>query len=150
MARPKTPEIETMNVSEARRQFSDVLNRVYRNRERIVVEKNGIPMAGIVPIADLTYARNREEGRQGLRDILNQTRSAFVEVPEDEIEREIEKAIAEVDAERKLARRIVAAISRVAPDAFEASDESLESTIQDLLADEARKRAAEPANSVGE
>ena len=150
MAQPKLPETDTMNVSEARRQFSDVLNRVYRDHERIIVEKNGIPMAGIVPIADLTYSRNREESRRGLRDILNQSRAAFGDVPEEEIEREIEKAVAEVKAEERLARRIVAAINRVAPDAFEASDESLESTIQDLLADEARRRAAEPANSVGE
>lgn len=148
MATPNFPQ--TMNVSEARRQFSDVLNRVYRKQGRFVVEKNGIPMAAIVPMSDLSWARNREEGRRGLLDALNQTRSAFADVPEDEIEREIEKAIADVEAERKLARRIVAAINRAAPGAFDASDESLEATIRTLLATEARTRAAAPANSVGE
>ena len=150
MAIPKLPNTEAMNVSDARRQFSDVLNRVYRGQKRIVVEKNGIPVAAIVPIAELSYARNREEARQGLLAILNRTDSAFAGVPEDEIEREIEKAVAEVKAEERLARRIVSAISRVSPDAFDTSDEFLEATIQDLLASEARKRALELAGSRGE
>lgn len=150
MALPKAPSTETLSVSEARRQFSETLNRVYRDSDRVVIEKNGIPMAAMVPMADLSYVRNREEGRQGLLDVLNRTRSSFSGVPDDEIEREIEMAVAEVKAERQLARRIVTAISQVAPDAFHVNDELLESTIQNLLATEARKCSLEPASSIGE
>ncbi len=96
MALPKTQDLETMNVSEARKQFSDLLNRVHRDEELIVVEKSGIPMAGIVPMSVVRAAQEKEAQRQEFLQVLNTTRSGFVNVSEEEIEREIEKALAEI------------------------------------------------------
>ncbi|MBA2468764.1 MAG: type II toxin-antitoxin system Phd/YefM family antitoxin [Chloroflexia bacterium] len=142
MALPKTQDLETMNVSEARKQFSDLLNRVHRDEELIVVEKSGIPMAGIVPMSVVRAAQEKEAQRQEFLQVLNTTRSGFVNVSEEEIEREIEKALAEIKQERLFARRIVAAINRISPDAFESSDEHLETTVARILTDEARQKAA--------
>lgn len=141
MALSNLPDLETMNVSEARKQFSDLLNRVHRDEELIVVEKSGIPVAGIVPMAVVRAAQEREAQRQAFLEALHNAQAGFVDVSEEEAERDIEKALAEIKQERLFARRIVTAISRLLPDAFETSDEYLEKTIAQVLKDEARKSA---------
>lgn len=148
MTVPNLPAPESMNVSEARKQFSDLLNRVHRDEKLIVVEKSGIPVAGIVPMAVVQAAQEKAANRQKLLDVLQRTQSAFDGVPEEEIEREVELALKEIKQERRMARRIVAAISRVAPDAFTVSDESLESTIAQVLEDESRRDPAGKAVTV--
>lgn len=137
------PTTETMNVSETRKQLSDLLNRVYTNDEQIVIEKNGIPMAGLVPMSIVRMAREKEASRQEFLQALSNIQSGFVGTSEEEAEREIEKALAEIKQERLFARRIIAAISRALPDAFESSDESLEATVAGVLKDEGLRRTAE-------
>jgi len=143
MATSTMPDIETLNVSEARKQFSDLLNRVHRDEELIVVEKSGIPVAGIVPMSIVQAAREKQAERQELLNFLQRPRSGFDGVSEEEIEREIELALEDIKQERRFARRIVATISRLAPDAMESSDESLERTVARALKEEARRVARE-------
>jgi prevent-host-death family protein len=42
-----------ISVAEAKRRFADVLGTVRYQGERYVVERNGTPMAALVPLADL-------------------------------------------------------------------------------------------------
>ncbi len=42
-----------ISVAEAKRRFADVLGMVRYQGERYVVERNGTPMAALVPVADL-------------------------------------------------------------------------------------------------
>lgn len=42
-----------ISVAEAKRRFADVLGTVRYQGERYVVERNGTPMAALVPVADL-------------------------------------------------------------------------------------------------
>lgn len=42
-----------ISVAEAKRRFSDVLGTVRYQGERYVVERNGTPMAALVPLADV-------------------------------------------------------------------------------------------------
>lgn len=90
----RNPITQTMNASAARQQFSDVINRVYRNRSRILIERSGIPVAAIVPADDLArldrWERERAERFAGLSRISE----AFADVPVDELEREVERAVA--------------------------------------------------------
>ena len=44
---------ETINVSEVRQEFATVLNSVFRNERRVLVEKSGIPVAAVVSVEDL-------------------------------------------------------------------------------------------------
>lgn len=104
MAAKSEPMLDTMTVSQARQQFSETLNRVYRGEARVVVEKSGIPVGAIVSPADLADIEEMRRRRQELRAALAETRAAFAGIPEDEIERELEKAIAEVEDERRRAR----------------------------------------------
>ncbi len=47
------PEVIHISVAEAKRRFADVLGTVRYRGERYVVERNGTPMAALVPVADL-------------------------------------------------------------------------------------------------
>jgi prevent-host-death family protein len=50
MIAEKTPMKKVMGVTEARNQFSQLLNRVHRGEELLVVEKLGIEVAAIIGI----------------------------------------------------------------------------------------------------
>lgn len=60
------PAIVTINASEARVHFGDVLKRVYRGEARLVVEKSGIPVAAIVSLEDLDRLSTSEETLKGI------------------------------------------------------------------------------------
>ena len=109
MALPKQRTVETMSVSEARRHFSDALNRVRRDDVRIIVEKSGIPVGAFVSVEDIQrlerLEKERAERMRDLREALAMTRAELQGIPPEEIEREIAKAMDEVDEEeRRLAR----------------------------------------------
>lgn len=101
MALPKFPVTETSNVSETRKHLSQTLDRVHRHEARVVVEKSGIPVGAIVSMDDLARLKRIDQDRRDLMEILAITRKAFEGIPPDEIESEIEKAIAEIKAERR-------------------------------------------------
>lgn len=101
MASKKTPTLETKTVSEARRTFSETLNRVYRGETRVMIEKNGIPVGVLISPDELSDIQEMQRRREELRAALKTTRAAFDDVPVEEIDREVEKAIEEVDARRR-------------------------------------------------
>lgn len=101
MAATKTPITETKTVSEARRTFSETLNRVYRGETRVVVERNGIPVGVLVAPRDLADIDEMQRRRDTLRSALEESRAAFEGIPAWEIEREIELAIEQVEAQRR-------------------------------------------------
>jgi prevent-host-death family protein len=95
---------KAMKLSEARSSFSSVVNEVYRRRERVVVEKSGIPVAAIVPVADLERLQRFDAEREERFKVLDEIRAAFADVDPDELEREADKAIAEVRRKARAAR----------------------------------------------
>lgn len=133
MAFPKQPTTETMSVSESRKQYSEILNRVFRDDERVVIEKNGIPIAAIVPMSVVHSVEEKEQRRANLLQAWRNAQQGFVGVDEEEAEREIAEALDEIKQERKLARRIASALSSSAPALFTESDEYLESEVARFL-----------------
>jgi prevent-host-death family protein len=95
------PATETMKVTDARAKFSQILNLVYRGERRIVVEKDGIPVAAIVSAADLGELRELEERRAADFAILDQIGDAFKDEAPDTIEREVARALAAVRRRRR-------------------------------------------------
>lgn len=95
MALPKKPVFETMNVTEARRQFSETLNRVHRGEARVVVEKSGIPVGVLVSPQDAEELKILDEKSERALNALEAMQAAFADVPEEEFDRELEKAMAE-------------------------------------------------------
>jgi prevent-host-death family protein len=102
------PSTRTVKASEARQQWSQLLNSVFRREARVVVEKSGIPVAALISITDLEWLERFQARRARDFAILEESQAAFKDVPPDEIEREVAKAIAEVRAENRERRRVSA------------------------------------------
>jgi prevent-host-death family protein len=66
-----------IGVAEAKRRFADVLGSVRYQGERYVVERNGTPMAALVPLSDLPGASEQTE-RPGFLALVG----AFEDGPE--------------------------------------------------------------------
>jgi hypothetical protein len=77
---------------------------VYRGEARVGVEKSGIAVGVIVSPGDLEALQRIEDERRLTLEAFADARNAFEGVPHEEIEREIEKAIEEVEEERRLVR----------------------------------------------
>lgn len=136
MAVKAHPVLDTMTVSQARQQFSETLNRVYRGEAQVVVEKSGIPVAAIVPMAVLRSAEEKEQHRRAFLRALKGAQKGFLDVSEEDAEREIANALEDIKRERRLAHRIVSAINRLQPDLFSSTDEQLEGMVATILKEE--------------
>jgi prevent-host-death family protein len=101
MATKKTPTLETKTVSEARRTFSETLNRVYRGETRVIVEKNGIPVGVLVAPGDLEQLDRMNARREEQWAAVDRLRQAFADVDPDELDEEIARALADVRRDRK-------------------------------------------------
>jgi prevent-host-death family protein len=100
MAEPE-PMTKTMKASEARQQFSQLLNEVFRGDSRVVVEKSGIPVAAIISANDLVLLARLEQERAEQFKILDEIGEAFKDVSPEEIEREVKRAITQVRREKR-------------------------------------------------
>jgi prevent-host-death family protein len=102
MAR-RHPETQTVKASKARENWSKLLNEVHGGETRVIVEKDGVPVAGLISAADLEHLQLLEEERERNFGVLDEIRSAFEGVPDEELEQEVEKALAAIRAERRSA-----------------------------------------------
>ena len=104
--REREPMTQTMKASEARQQFSQLLNQVFRRETRVIVEKSGIPVAAIISAQDLERFSRLEAEREQQFKILDEIGEAFKDVPDEELEREVARAVAEARAKlREEAKR---------------------------------------------
>jgi prevent-host-death family protein len=87
---------QTINASTARQEFSKILNKVFREETRIVVEKSGIPVAAIVSTEDLKRLDQLEKERVERFGILDEVKAVFKDIPEAEIEKETDQALSHV------------------------------------------------------
>ena len=92
---------QVMKASEARAPWSQLLNKVFRNQTRVVVEKSGIPVAAVISAQDLQRFTQMEEQRAKKFAVLDRIGEAFKDVSEKEIEKQVKKAISEVRAENR-------------------------------------------------
>jgi prevent-host-death family protein len=98
---PEQPTTQTMKISEVKQQLNRLVNQVYRRETRVMVEKSGIPVAGIVSAEDLQRLDRLDHERAERFKILEEFGEAFKDVPADELEREVARALAAVRAARQ-------------------------------------------------
>jgi prevent-host-death family protein len=92
---------KTIKASVARQQFSQLLNEVFRQESRVLVEKSGIPVAAIISASDFTRLARLEAERNKEFAILDEIGEAFKDVSPEEIEREAKRAITQVREEKR-------------------------------------------------
>jgi prevent-host-death family protein len=96
--------VESLSTSDAREQFAQLLNRVYRRESRIELKRSGIPVAALVSTDDLDRLERLDRETESRLKLLEDARRPFRDVPYDELEVELSKAIAEARAELRAER----------------------------------------------
>ena len=89
---------KTIKASKVRQQFSQVLNQVFHKRVRVIIEKNGIPVAAIVSATDLKRLKNIEAEEN---KAVDEMRAAFSDFTEEQIIEDVAKVVEEVRAKRR-------------------------------------------------
>jgi hypothetical protein len=97
-------ETEVMKMTDAKQQFSRVASDVFKTRRRVLVEKGGIPVVGIVTADDLERLNRLDKEWEADFAILDRIGEGFAGEDPDEIERQALAAVAEVRAERRATR----------------------------------------------
>jgi prevent-host-death family protein len=87
-----------MKISDVRSQLNALVNRIYRNEARVIIEKSGIPVAAVVPVADLERLHVADQRAQKIQDALDRMSGSFAGVPAKEVEREALQAAEEAKA----------------------------------------------------
>lgn len=99
------PVTETIKASEARQQWSALLNEVFRQEKRVVIEKNGTPVMALISADDFRSFQNYDRRQRERLRILEQMNEPFKDVTTEEIEREVARAIQEVREESRRAKQ---------------------------------------------
>ncbi len=116
------PTIRIVSATEAKNKFGAIIKSAYASDEHLIVEKSGIPVVAIIPMADYqqlvnqrvtdadTRARveqekKRAEAGRDLQEFLARVHATMPDIPpeeEEEVERMIQR---EVDAVRRARAR---------------------------------------------
>lgn len=85
--------MQTIKATAARQQFSELVNQVFRREKRVLIEKSGIPVAALISADDLEKLARLEAERDRDFAILDEVGRAFKDVPSEELDREVRKAV---------------------------------------------------------
>lgn len=92
---------ERVAASQAKRDWSKVINRAFSGEVRFVVEKHGTPVAGIVSADDIARLAALDAKRERDFEILDRFGRAFRDQTPEQIEAAVAQAVAEVRAENR-------------------------------------------------
>ncbi len=87
------PITQTMKISDVRSRLNTLVNEVYRKETRVVVEKSGIPVAGLVSAEDLRRLDQLDRERAARFAVIDEVREAFAGLQDEEIERETDRIL---------------------------------------------------------
>jgi prevent-host-death family protein len=114
----KVPNVRTVSATEAKNKFGEIIKRAYAGDEHLIVEKSGIPVVAIIPMADyrqlvsppvpvpepaqkVDAERKRAEAARRLKEVMDRVHAQMPVVEdEEEAERFIQSVVDEVRAER--------------------------------------------------
>lgn len=94
---------QVMKASDVRQQWSQLLNKVFRGQTRVVVEKSGIPVAAVISAEDLKRFTQMEKQRAERFKALDNARDVFKDVPQEELEGEVNKALVQIRSDKRKA-----------------------------------------------
>ena len=102
---------ETVSADDARDRFDDLLAHAAAGRgRRVVIERAGKPAAALISIADLELLDLLREQRAQRFKILDEIGRGFDDVSDEELKREVDRAVAEVRAEMRAEREQAASL----------------------------------------
>jgi antitoxin (DNA-binding transcriptional repressor) of toxin-antitoxin stability system len=104
----QAPRNQTLNATDVRAHWSQVLLDVYHHRSRVLVQKGGIPVAAIIAVDELKRFQRSEQERAGRFKVIEEGWEAFRDVDLGDVEAEVAKAVAEARAEIRAEREAAA------------------------------------------
>jgi PHD/YefM family antitoxin component YafN of YafNO toxin-antitoxin module len=81
------PSLETMSAVEVQQNLATLLNELADENKRVVIELNGTPIAILAPYEDFARLKRSDEVRAERHDFLEEFRSHFRDVDQDELQR---------------------------------------------------------------
>lgn len=93
---------QTLKASDVRSNWSQLLNQVFRGKTEVIVEKSGIPVAAIVSAQEYQKLQQIKQARERDFVVIDRMRAAFRDQTDEEIEKNVSKAVREVRKERSL------------------------------------------------
>jgi prevent-host-death family protein len=114
---PKSkPMVRTITATEAKNRFGSILQGAYQRAEHLVIERDGIPVAVIIPVQDyerlmaddladedlqrLSVSTDEARARARLREFLAEAQSGLPNVSDEEVDDDIQEAIQAIRNER--------------------------------------------------
>lgn len=70
--------VTVMNTIDAKEQFTDLVNRVVHNKERIILTRRGKEIAAIIPVEDLEVLQHSQD-KHDLYEAINALKEARAE-----------------------------------------------------------------------
>lgn len=121
MPKPQ-PTIRVVTATQAKNNFGAIIKSAYASDEHLIVEKSGIPVVAIIPMADyqqlvsnataptgvaerVAAEQKRAEAGRRLKEVMDRVHAQMPDIPpeeEEEVERMIQR---EVDAVRRARAR---------------------------------------------
>lgn len=93
--------IETrMKLTDTKQQFSHVVNDVASGSTRVVVEKSGLAVAAIISAEEYRRFVALDAEREARFAAISRISDAFADVPLEELEAEVDRAVKRVRAQR--------------------------------------------------
>lgn len=96
MSRPV--KIKTVPALEARTRLGEIMKEVRGGGARVLVEKSGVPMVGIISAEEFQQLIAEREARFA---VVDRIRSRIPPVPDAEIERDVRKSLTDVRRRRR-------------------------------------------------
>lgn len=97
------PPTQTRTMSEVQRELSTLVQAVHRGKTRVIVERDGVAVAALVPIADLTRLQHLDREWDEHTKAIGRISEAFADVPTEVVEAEIDRIIADIRREDAVA-----------------------------------------------
>lgn len=92
--------VKVLKASDVRQRWSEVVNEVSREQTRVIVEKSGVRVVGVVGPRDLEWLQERDRRLAELRAVVDDLREVFQDVPLDEFDREVARALQDIRTSR--------------------------------------------------
>ncbi len=85
----REPKTQTLTASAAHQVWSQLLDQISRGETRIIVERNGSPVAALISAEDFEWLTQREAERAERFKILDEIRARNLDKDPDEVERDV-------------------------------------------------------------
>ncbi len=95
---PEPVKIKTVPALEARTHLGEIMKEVQSGRVRVLVEKSGIPVVGIISAEEFQRLIAEREARF---QVVDRIRSRLPAVPDAEVERDVRQALKGVRRRRR-------------------------------------------------